>query len=67
MKFCKDCAYCLQDKHDQNTPTFWQCSIKVHDTCLVSGKVRYKFCEYERSEAGDCGVDGKCFQPKQGD
>jgi len=67
MKFCKDCNHCLQATHTTHTPTFWRCSNKIYNTCLVSGKIRYKFCTSERSEAGACGIAGRYFQPKQGD
>jgi len=67
MKFCKDCNHCLQEKHTTQTPSFWRCSNKIDNTCLVSGKIRYKFCDFERSKAGACGIAGKYFQPKQGD
>lgn len=62
-KLCKDCRHCCSRDIE---PLHWTCQHpKYQPTSLVTGKGLLTFCENQRHALGQCGVDGKGFEPKE--
>jgi hypothetical protein len=68
VNFCKDCKYHVETKDWALTPDFrrggFRCIADPPSPDPILGKVVFEdgiSCEYNRSEKGKCGPEGKLF------